>query len=579
MKKLFSSILFALCILSTSAQTSLREYVAIVRPIYTPSTVKFLNNFSRTMEGYGYKESAKLLKDYAKEGFGSGFLYVEPSNGKKFIITNRHVVSQANTVTVEFSISGQDIVSYKNCEIVFVDETLDLALIALPADYPKSEGLQIKDETPADASDIYTAGFPGLGSEPTWQIGKGIVSNNSVYNKNLTGSKRVGAIQHTAPIDGGSSGGPLLMRNPDSSTGYEVIGINTWKAAGRESANFAISSKSIRAFINDYLKIKEVRDNQTYLQSQANKFTQAITKGHEEILPFISADYVSNLSVTGFQDLYASISDSTRTTVMQCFVDGRPIDGVRVALAEAIYTRYNKDKDKLILSSVGTIDRTKDQPTAEVLFLRNERATPLVWIFEQGDWRVQHLTSLKTNDLDSQGISTRYGYPNSFRLGIELPMSSDWEEMRYTATFNRTYRTFMIYGIKLGMGKLKNVIRDTHIIDVATQDFIQEAFSKSYFFTDVELGGQLPVKVSSLYLIPNAKGFVGANFGEETGGSSYGFSLGVQAAKKLGGTSYLVGGVEFRRRFMMTQDYSHPDIEDYKFPPLNLLGIHIGITW
>lgn len=576
MKKLLSSILLLFCTFSLFAQKNLREYVAIVRPTYTASTVKFLNDFSRTMERYGYKESAKLLKDYAKEGFGSGFLFIDNSSGRKFIVTNRHVVAQANVATIEFSVPEQNSRIYKYCDVVYVDEELDLALISLPSDFPQSEGMQLKEDTPADASDIFSAGFPGLGSEPSWQISKGIISNNSVYNKDLSGTAIVGAIQHTAPIDGGSSGGPLLIQNTSLPVGYEVIGINTWKAVGRESANFAISSKSVKIFLEEYLNMKTVGNDKEALKKQAVTFTEAVSSGYENILPFISSDYIANISVTGFQDLYVAISDSVRTKVKQCFTEGRPIDGVRVAIAEAIYNKYNKQN--LAISSVGEVSQVLNQPTSEVIFLQNQKSMPVVWIFEQGHWKIKNLTTLKTNDLDSQGISTMYGYPNSFRLGIEIPMNSDIEDMRYTAVFNRTYRTFMIYGFRFGMGKLKDLTRSTDIIDPATQTFITEKFSKGYFFSDVEFGGQVPVKVSSLYVIPNIKGFAGMNWGEETGGLNYGFSLGVQAAKKLGGTTYLVGGLEFRRRFVISQDYDFPG-DEYKFPPLNLIGIHLGITW
>lgn len=576
MKKLLTLILSVLCIFGSSAQENLREYVAIVRPTYTASTVKFLNDFSLTMQRYGYKESAKLLKDYAKEGFGSGFLYVDKNSGRKFIITNRHVVAQANVATIEFSMPGRDVVTYKYCDVIYVDEKLDLALITLPSDFPKNEGLTIKEQTPADASDIFSAGFPGLGSQPSWQIGNGIVSNNSVYNKNLAGSDKVGAIQHTAPIDGGSSGGPLLSRNTSAPTGYEVIGINTWKATGRENANFAISGKAIKTFLDQYLSMKTDRNNDVDLKAQANRFTQALTVGYEEVLPFISADYIANISVTGFRDIFVAVSDSVRNNVIQCFNDGRPIDGVRVGLAEAMYNKYNKQN--LVVTSISEIEQTLNQPTSEVIFMQNEKPMPIVWIFEQGNWRIKHLTTLKTNDLEGKGISKMYGYPNSFRLGVDIPMGSDIEGLRYTATFNRTYRTFLVYGVRFGMGSLKDLIRSTDEIDVATQTFKTETFDKNYFFTDLELGGQLPVKVSSLYIIPNVKGFGGMNFGEETGGLNYGFSVGIQAAKKLGGTTYLVGGLDFRRRFVSTQDYDFPD-SDYKFPPFNTIGIHVGITW
>src|SRR5665647_279991 len=87
-------------VLNSSAQNnSLRNVVAIVRPVYSESTTTFLNDFSKSLTEEGYDSAAVEIKSYAKgSSFGSGFAYTNPKDSQVYIITNRHVVTQAQSV-------------------------------------------------------------------------------------------------------------------------------------------------------------------------------------------------------------------------------------------------------------------------------------------------------------------------------------------------------------------------------------------------------------------------------------------------------------------------------------------------
>ncbi|NDW10069.1 hypothetical protein D0T56_10450 [Dysgonomonas sp. 520] len=199
---------------------------------------------------------------------------------------------------------------------------------------------------------------------------------------------------------------------------------------------------------------------------------------------------------------------------------------------------------------------------------------PSEWIFEQGDWRIKQLADVGDKNLGKRKVITHPDYSNLLQLDVNIPIGSDIEGTQISATYNRTLKTFFIYGLRLGVGSMdlpKEVITDKGDFG----DLVSS--NKKYFFADVQAGAQLPLKISSVFLIPNAKGIFGVNCGNKTKSLNCGFSLGAQVAYRLSGKTYLIGGIDFQRKFFLSQDYDLSD--DDKFPPYNILGIHLGIAW
>jgi len=152
----------------------------------------------------------KYSIDY--EGVGSGTVVSEDG----YIITNYHVVKDASSITVG---------NYQlNAEIVFTNETNDIALIKVNSTYinipefGNSSKLKIGEEVIAIGSPF------GLSSTVT----KGIVSaRRDIINEQLQLNETdyitisiPGAIQHDAALNPGNSGGPLFNKEG------ELIGIN-----------------------------------------------------------------------------------------------------------------------------------------------------------------------------------------------------------------------------------------------------------------------------------------------------------------------------------------------------------------
>jgi serine protease Do len=171
----------------------------------------------------------------AAGGFGSGFVLVRrTSDGvRPFVVTNRHVVDLADHVEVTRN-DGEA----TRARIVYADPHYDLAVLSLDGSGATFDhGFDLDTAGVSDQQAVVAAGFPGLANHPSYQVTKGYVSNERFELD--SGDLKLPYIQHTAAIDRGSSGGPLMG---DSG---KVLGVNTLKAFGREGVAFAVPATAV----------------------------------------------------------------------------------------------------------------------------------------------------------------------------------------------------------------------------------------------------------------------------------------------------------------------------------------------
>ncbi len=558
------------CALVISAQNvSLREMVVIVKPNYYDGTIKFLKEYSKTLKREGYYDASEVLNAYAEGGFGSGFIYKNAANGKFYVVTNRHVLSQAKDVNIEIFDEEETKIKLENCTIIAVDEMLDLGIVELPASANIKSGLTLSNTNVNDADEVFTAGFPGLGKNPSWQLGKGIVSNAKLQSDELTNGSPTRIIQHTAQVDAGSSGGPLLVRDSNAPGGFLVVGINTWKAEGRENANFAIPASAILKFIDNYV-VNEKELNEEMLRSKVNDFITAGKQGFSKVLPFISYQYIDNITVNNFYDLVNSSSDKAVDAMKEQFVNGYPIEGVRIAIADAIVRMLEKKS----LSFVSIDNFTDNSQPVNVVLSSNGVNTNSVWNGERGTWQISDFSLLNLNNLGKKGIATDFGYTTSIKIGTDIPLKSH-EGIRYSLSVERTVYTFMTYGFNFHYGSSEYIQSD---YDYAEHRYDTTYVSKNYAGLDLSLGGQLPVKVGQIYLIPRLQGFYGLDFGgENLGGMYYGYSLGVEAAYKLQRKTYLFVGTSYKHK--LSPKFFSEDSSRVNPSGVPYLKLYVGISF
>ena len=161
-----------------------------------------------------------------------------------YIVTNAHVVEQAQSVTVLLT-DGQT----HRAVLVGADTVSDLAVLDIDAqdltaaEFGDSAALRVGDSVAA-------IGDP-LGVEFRGTMTNGIVS---AINRDVTsGGRTMTLIQTNAALNSGNSGGPLI------NCYGQVVGINTMKigvftdSSGVEGIGFAIPSTTVREIANQLI--------------------------------------------------------------------------------------------------------------------------------------------------------------------------------------------------------------------------------------------------------------------------------------------------------------------------------------
>jgi S1-C subfamily serine protease len=224
--------------------TSLLDYDGNVKLAREGKSCGLLSNgIKKSISGltsYNYKYNSELKrKSPIKKGFvkgewaGNGSGVIISKSG--YIITNHHVIEDADDIEVEFILDEE--VQKFNAEIVQVDKTNDLAIVKIVD--VNFNGL---DEVPYNfktrSSDVgtkvYAFGYPMalsiMGKEI--KVTDGMISSKTGFAGNIT------TYQITAPIQGGNSGGPLFDEKGN------LIGINSSGIRKDIADNVAYSIKT-----------------------------------------------------------------------------------------------------------------------------------------------------------------------------------------------------------------------------------------------------------------------------------------------------------------------------------------------
>jgi S1-C subfamily serine protease len=184
------------------------------------------------------------------EEFGSGFVVRWRASAGQIetrIVTNNHVmdgafeadITSGDAVTAVTAPDGAKL----SATLVEADPHEDVAILRVDA---KSEGSLSKGVAfrfvPAHEDEqVVAAGFPGVGITPSFQVSRGTVSNAHFGLREGDDDASDAYIQHTAPIDPGNSGGPLLDERGN------LLGMNTLKIVGRDNVGLAIPTVRIQA--------------------------------------------------------------------------------------------------------------------------------------------------------------------------------------------------------------------------------------------------------------------------------------------------------------------------------------------
>ncbi len=181
-------------------------------------------------------QSSDPFGNVPTEGVGSGFIY----DASGWILTNRHVVTDAETLVVELK-DGRRF----DGRVYGIDTLTDLAIVKVDASglptapVGKSDGLKIGQLVIAIGSPLGTYSF---------SVTSGIVSGKGRDIQVDDGTRISNLIQTDAAINRGNSGGPLV----DASG--SVIGVNTAVATDSSGIGFAIPIDIARPIMEQALR-------------------------------------------------------------------------------------------------------------------------------------------------------------------------------------------------------------------------------------------------------------------------------------------------------------------------------------
>ena len=191
--------------------------------------------------------STVMVAAYAKGkqiSTGTGFIYKK--NGKlAYIITNNHVIDNADSARIEFSTSDKKI----EAKIVGGDKYADIAVLTIPDDnyqvveIGNNEALKLGDT-------IFTVGTP-MGAGYKGSVTKGILSGKDrmvdvSVSSSVAADYYMKVIQIDAAVNPGNSGGPLC------DVSGKVIGVISLKIVQNtvEGMGFAIPIEDALKYAN-----------------------------------------------------------------------------------------------------------------------------------------------------------------------------------------------------------------------------------------------------------------------------------------------------------------------------------------
>jgi S1-C subfamily serine protease len=213
---------------------------------------------------FGPDTFQRIPQEERLRGQGSGFII----DGSGYILTNAHVVDQADRVTVTLK-DGRNFEGF----VEGVDEVTDLAVVKVDPGRDVLPVAPLGDSDQVIVGDWAIAVGNPLGLDNTVTLGIVSTLKRSSATVGIP-NKRLDFIQTDAAINPGNSGGPLLNAQG------EVIGINTAIRADAMGIGFAIPINKAKE-IKDRLARGE-RIAHPYLGVQIATLTPDIAKRNNE---------------------------------------------------------------------------------------------------------------------------------------------------------------------------------------------------------------------------------------------------------------------------------------------------------
>lgn len=380
-----------------SVQAQVRNAVAIVRPQLTYEGTTTYLYISDYFKKENYQDISDYFRSMTKGGHGSGYL-TKDAAGRTLVITAKHVVVFSDKASLEIQKDNGKVVKITDCPIIYRDDDVDFAVVLVPPEKTADLGddvvyLQLADGEPTDGTEVWSAGYPALLNQPAWQLGKGNITNHRLVVEALGLAESSVFIQHTAPIDPGNSGGPLLIGDPKDPASMRVLGINTWMALGRQSANFAVSIQNLKEAFGRIPAAEKDKTEQAaqVVESKARELIVELNKA--EWSRFGANRYVSYKMAAklGWNTFTEGLREESESSAKDWAA--RLFSSTVETLRQFLYLRMHK-----VIYHAGTpLEFVGIQPSPDISngyrveMVRGKDKYSMDWVQEAGSWHVAAL--------------------------------------------------------------------------------------------------------------------------------------------------------------------------------------------
>lgn len=360
------------------APESIKSQVAIVKPNISDAHKAYAKEMEAVLNKMDYQSAANTYKKYENGWYGSGFA-VKGKDGKCYLITNKSVTKGIDKVSVEFAGNGKPVI-YQECPVLSENVKMDLAIIELPQGHPADMTLEFSQEAMKEGREIWSAGYAEAGGKAEWKLSMGIISNAQMKNAELGGAR----IKHSANIGAGNAGGPLLILSKGKTPSFTVAGINTQQEDSTGSTAYSIPAKHITEFI-DQVASKKSEGKEKEIEQVAQEFQGAILAGYEDVIPYISDEYLYSISSNNFQALFTDASSAARIDVKGYLNDDEGDKAARTLIADHFNKSIQDGKETLTLQST---EKSADGTEATTVFNIHKKQMDFNWKKEDGEWKI-----------------------------------------------------------------------------------------------------------------------------------------------------------------------------------------------
>jgi serine protease Do len=204
-------------------------------------------------------------------------------------------------------------------------------------------------------------------------------------------------IQHTAQVDPGNSGGPLLVRVEGVPAGYAVAGINTLSARFRQAANFSIPVDRVNAFLNSALGPRP-EDERPRLDARIDAFIEGLSDSkavYEHIAKYLSNTCIGENAEYALTETLRNANRTVQDNIIQAFVYS-PVEGMGYAVAWTIENALRIKSGRISITVDNVSPNRKNGFT--VVFKVNDTPISSEWVNDYGIWRISAFGDFAAGD-------------------------------------------------------------------------------------------------------------------------------------------------------------------------------------